>query len=62
VPKLSKNFEEILPRVNVNFEEENKVLESSMIIIIIIIIIVINAFYNYIIAGQRHGSAAARLL
>ena len=39
MPKLSTNFEEILPRAYVNFEEENNVLESS--------IIIINTFYNY---------------
>ena len=44
MPKFSINFEEILSRSNGNFEEQNKVLESSTIIVIkycIIIIIII---------------------
>ena len=50
-PNCLQISEEILPRALVNFEKENKVLESSIItIIIIIIIIIINAFYNYITA------------
>jgi len=45
VPKMSTNFEEILPRVHVNFEELNKVFEAS-IIIINYCIIVINVYCN----------------
>ena len=41
MPKLSKNFEEILSLVHEDFEEKNKVLEPSTIIIII------HAYYNY---------------
>jgi hypothetical protein len=33
VPKLSINFAEFFPRAHGNFEEQNKVLESSIIII-----------------------------
>jgi hypothetical protein len=33
VPQLSTNFEEILARVRVNSEEQNKVLETSVIVI-----------------------------
>jgi hypothetical protein len=42
---LSISFEEILLRVYGDFEEENKVLESS--IITIHYWIIVNAFYNY---------------
>ena len=44
---MSISFEEILSRVYGNFEEENKVLESS--IITIHYWITVNAFYNYIV-------------
>ena len=33
MPQLSTNFEEILARVRVNSEEQNKVLETSVIVI-----------------------------
>jgi len=46
VPKLSINLGEILSPVHGNFEEQNKVLESSMVIINYCTII-INS-YNYI--------------
>jgi hypothetical protein len=44
VPKMSKNFEEIISRIHENFEEQNKVLEPSIIIINYYIIII--AYYN----------------
>ena len=48
-PKLSINLEEILLRAHWNFEEQNKVLDSSIIIINYrIIIIIIHAYCNYI--------------
>jgi len=51
VPRWSTNFKEILSCAHWNFEEQNKVLESS-IISINYLIIVINAYYNYIIKAQ----------
>jgi hypothetical protein len=33
VPKLSTNFEEIFSRAHAEFEEHNKILESSLLII-----------------------------
>jgi len=33
VPKLSINLQEIVSRVHTNFEEQNKISESSIIII-----------------------------
>jgi hypothetical protein len=47
---LSINFEEILSGAHENFEEHNKVLESS--IIIINYFIIINAYYNYYISNE----------
>ena len=49
MPRRSTNFEEIPSCANGNFEEQNKVSESSIIIINYFIIIIINAYYNYII-------------
>jgi hypothetical protein len=55
VPKLHLNFEEIVWCAHGNFEDQNKVLESSIIIINYRIIItnayndIINTQYNYII-------------
>ena len=50
MPKLSVNLEETLSRTYVDFEEQNKVLKSSIIIIncsiIINYCININAYYN----------------
>ena len=46
---MSANFEEILWRAHENFEEQNKVLESSTIIVnfcIIIIIIIICLWFR----------------
>ena len=37
--KLPINFEEILSRVHGNFEERNKVLESSVVIILLLLLI-----------------------
>ena len=51
VPKLSTNLKEILSHVHGKFEEQFKVLESSMTIINYCIII-INAYYTYIINAQ----------
>jgi len=50
--KLSINFEEILSRAHVNFEEQNMVLESSMTFIIIVdyfllLMYIIIILYNY---------------
>jgi len=45
VPKFPTNFEEINPRTHENFEEQNKVLESSIIITNYCIIIT-NEYYN----------------
>jgi hypothetical protein len=45
VPKWSTNFEEIPLCAHGNFEQQNKVLESS--IIIFNYCIIINAYYNY---------------
>ena len=50
--KLSTHFEEILSYAHRNFEETNKILESSTIINYCIIFI--NAYYNYIINAQYH--------
>jgi hypothetical protein len=47
VLKLSVNFEEIFSRAYGNFEEQNKVLKSSIFIINCRIIIT-NAYYNYV--------------
>ena len=47
MPKLSINFEEIILRAHGCFEEQNKVLASSIIIINYCIIININAQCNY---------------
>jgi hypothetical protein len=52
VPKFSIKSEEILSRDHGNFEEHNKVLESSIIIINYCIIINIKAYYNCIINEQ----------
>jgi hypothetical protein len=49
VHKLYKNFEQILLRAPINFEEQNKVLEPSVIITNYCIIIIINTRYNHII-------------
>jgi len=46
---LSINFEEILSRAHLIFEEKNKVLDSSIIIIDYCIIIIIIVYYNYIV-------------
>jgi len=47
VPKFFINFEEILSRFHGNFEEQNKVLESSTVIVIkYCIIIIVIANYN----------------
>jgi hypothetical protein len=48
VPKASTNFEEILSRGYVNFEEPDKISRPYIIFIYyyIIIIIIINAYYN----------------
>jgi len=51
VPKLPINFEEIVSRAHTNFEEQNKISESS-IIIINYCITIINAQYSYIKIGQ----------
>ena len=48
VPKLSVNFEEILLRAQRTFEDQNKVLESS-IIVINSCSVIINGHYNYIV-------------
>jgi hypothetical protein len=45
VPKFPIHFEEIIPRAHENFEEQNKVLESSIIITNYCIIIT-NANYD----------------
>ena len=45
VPKLSIDLEEIFSRAHGKFEEQNKVLESS--IIIINYYVIINKYYNY---------------
>ena len=47
MPKLSVNFEEILSCVDGNFEEENKVLESSIIIVNYSMIIIV--YYDYVV-------------
>ena len=47
MPKFSLNFEEILWRTYGNFEDKNKVLNSS--IIIINYCIIINAECNYVV-------------
>jgi hypothetical protein len=47
VPKWSINFEEPTLCAHGNFEQQNKVSESSVIIINYCIIIIINAYYNY---------------
>jgi hypothetical protein len=47
MPRWSTSFKEILSCAHWNFEEQNKVLESS--IIINYFIIIINAYYNYMI-------------
>jgi hypothetical protein len=47
MPKFSLKFKEILWRTYGNFEEKNKVLNSS--IIIINYCIIINAYYNYVV-------------
>jgi len=49
MPKFSMNFEKILWCAYGNFEEKNKVLNSSIIIINYCIIIIINAYYNYVV-------------
>jgi hypothetical protein len=49
VPKLPLNFEEIVRCAHGNFEDQNKILESS-IIIINYRIIIINAYYDTISA------------
>ena len=46
MPKLSTNFKAIISRDYANFEEQNKVLETS--IITINYCIIINAHHNYI--------------
>jgi len=46
MPKFFLNFEEILWRTYGNFEEKNKVLNSS--IIIINYCFIINTYYNYV--------------
>jgi ribosomal protein S30 len=61
-PKLSTKFKEILASAHRNFEEYNKVLESSIVVIIIIITIIItiinycminiSAYYNHIINAE----------
>jgi hypothetical protein len=48
VPNLSLHFEKILSRAHGNFEEQNKVLESSKNYYFFIIIIINNKYYNYI--------------
>ena len=53
VPKLSVDLEEILSRAHGNFEEQNKVLESS-IIIINYFVFIINKYYNYKINACRN--------
>jgi G:T-mismatch repair DNA endonuclease (very short patch repair protein) len=50
VYKLSKNFEQILLRAPINFEEQNKVLEPSIIITKYCIIIITN--YCFIITNN----------
>ena len=60
MPKLSVNLKEILSRVHVNFEEENRVLKTFMVIINYYITInayyncncIINAWYNYYISNK----------
>ena len=48
--KFSMHFEKILWRTYGNFEEKNKILNSSMIIFITYcIIIIINAYCNYVV-------------
>jgi hypothetical protein len=51
-PKLSIKFKEILACAHGNFEERNKILESSIIIIINYCIINISAYYNHIINAE----------
>jgi len=48
VPKMSINFEEIISRINGNFEEQNMVLEPSIINYCIIII----AYYSCTMNSQ----------
>jgi hypothetical protein len=50
-PKLSTKFKEILACAHGNFEEHNKVLESS-VIIINYCIINISAYYNHTINAE----------
>jgi hypothetical protein len=50
-PKLSTKSKEILARAHGNFEEHNKVLEST-IIIINYCIINVSAYYNHIINAE----------
>ena len=52
MPKLSKNFKEILSCSHGNFEEQNQALESS--IIIINYLIIINKYYKYTINAQKN--------
>jgi hypothetical protein len=47
MPKMSINLEEIVSRSLQNFEEQNKVFESS---IITTYCITINAYYNYMVS------------
>ena len=63
MPRLSINIEEILSRAHGNFEEKNKVIESSVIITNYRIIV--NTYYNYIINAQYNyyrGTAVAQWL
>ena len=48
VPKLSTHFEKIISRAHWNFEEQNKVLQSS-IIVNNNSILIINKYCNYIV-------------
>jgi len=51
-PKLSTKFKEILARAHGNFEEYNKVLQSS--IIIINYCIIISTYYNHTINAESN--------
>jgi len=57
VSKFPIHFQEIISRTHGDFEQKNKVLESSKIIIkyciIIIIIIIIKELPNYYISNKR---------
>jgi len=54
VPTLPINFEEIPSRAHWNFEEQNKVFESSVIIIPLLLMYLIIILYNYCIVKSLY--------